>query len=78
MMSQNQTKVNKDKIFLRYHALTLISLNGINKLFSIFESNPKSLEANLKFLLVAASAFIVRTNSNTKQNFQSFRNRCGK
>jgi len=39
--------------------LALISLNGISKLFSSFESNPRSLEANLKFLLVPASAFIV-------------------
>jgi len=43
--------------------LALISLNGISKLFSSFESNPRSLEASLKFLLVAASAFILNTIS---------------
>lgn len=39
--------------------LTLISLNGMSKLFSSFESNPKRRAASLKFRLVAANAFMV-------------------
>lgn len=37
---------------------TLISLNGMSKLFSSLESNPRSRAASLKFLLVATKAFI--------------------
>jgi len=37
---------------------TLISLKGMRRLFSSFESKPRSLEASLKFLLVAAKAFM--------------------
>ena len=40
-------------------SLTLISLKGMSKLLSSLESNPNSLAARLKFLLVAASAFMV-------------------
>lgn len=40
-------------------AITLISLKGMSKLFSSFESNPSSLAASLKFLLVATKAFMV-------------------
>jgi hypothetical protein len=39
--------------------ITLISLNGMSKLFSNLESRPSSLAACLKFLLVAANAFIL-------------------
>lgn len=39
--------------------LTLISLNGMSKLFSSFESNPKRRAASLKFRLVATNAFMV-------------------
>lgn len=39
--------------------ITLISLKGINKLFSSLESKPKSRAASLKFLLVATNAFMV-------------------
>ena len=39
--------------------ITLISLNGMSKLFSSLESNPKSRAASLKFLLVATKAFMV-------------------
>ena len=37
----------------------MISLNGMSKLFSSLESRPSSLAACLKFLLVAANAFIL-------------------
>jgi len=57
--------------------LALTSLNGMSKLFSSLESNPRSLEANLKFLLVAARAFIVpftqfQRTKRTTQNFNIF------
>eukprot|EP00474_Spongospora_subterranea_P004230 CRZ04688.1 hypothetical protein [Spongospora subterranea] len=38
---------------------TLISLKGISRLCSNFESKPRSLAASLKFLLVAAKAFMI-------------------
>lgn len=37
---------------------TLISLKGMRRLFSSLESKPRSLEASLKFLFVAAKAFM--------------------
>lgn len=37
----------------------MISLNGMSKLFSSLESRPSSLAACLKFLLVAANAFML-------------------
>ena len=52
--------------------LALISLNGISKLFSSLESNPRSLEASLKFLLVAASAFIVSKRVKDKHKIPMF------
>lgn len=39
--------------------ITLISLNGMSRLFSSFESNPRSRAASLKFLFVAANAFMI-------------------
>jgi len=53
---KQRQKHGKNKRFAGF--LALISLKGMSKLFSSLESNPRSLEANLKFLLVAASAFI--------------------
>jgi len=66
---------NHDKSKRFEGLLALISLNGMSKLFSSLESSPRSLEANLKFLLVAASAFIVpftqfKKNEKTNTKFQ--------
>ena len=44
---------------------TLISLNGIKRLFSSLESNPRIRAAWRKFLFVAARAFIATTNGTT-------------
>ena len=51
--------------------LTLISLNGMSKLFSSFESNPKRRDASLKFLLVAANAFMVGLGTVQRPKFRS-------
>ena len=51
--------------------LTLISLNGMSKLFSSFESNPKMRDASLKFLLVAANAFMVGLGTVQRPKFRS-------
>lgn len=55
-----------------FKPLALISRNGMSKLFSSLESKPSSLAACLKFLLVAAKAFIVsRTRSSETQKGDS-------
>lgn len=46
---------------------TLISLNGIIRLFSIFESNPRIRDAWRKFLFVAAKAFMSQLSSEENQ-----------
>lgn len=43
----------------QYSVVTLISLNGIKRLFSSFESNPRMRAAWRKFRFVAARAFMI-------------------
>lgn len=44
---------------------TLISRKGMRRLFSSLESKPRSLAANLKFLFVAAKAFMASSSSSS-------------
>lgn len=51
---------------------TLISLKGIERLFSSLESNPSMRLASRKLRLVAARAFMVASNKTKKaQNLQT-------
>ena len=50
----------------RLMILTLISLNGMSKLFSSLESNPKMQEASLKLRFVAAKAFMIAYEKNMR------------